>query len=85
MDEIDFSISMLLMANSRMPYKNLAEIFRISVNSIHKRIRSLVDLKIIQGFKARLGFANFPNVSNILMFGIPNIKDKKGEEPIIYA
>ena len=77
MDEIDFTICMLLMANSRMPYKNLTEIFHISVNSIHKRIRSLVDLKIIQGFKARLGFANFPNVSNILMFGIPNIKDKK--------
>ncbi len=77
MDEIDFTICMLLMANSRMPYKNLAEFFHISVNSIHKRIRSLVNLNIIQGFKARLGFANFPNISNILMYGISNIQDKK--------
>lgn len=77
MDEIDFTICMLLMANSRTPYKEFAELFHISVNSIHKRIRSLVDNKIIQSFNARLGFANFPNVSNIIMFGIPNVKDRK--------
>ena len=77
MDEIDFTICMLLMANSRTPYKEFAELFHISVNSIHKRIRSLVDNKIIQSFNARLGFANFPNVSNITMFGIPNVKDRK--------
>jgi DNA-binding Lrp family transcriptional regulator len=90
MDEIDFTICMLLMANSRTPYKEFAELFHISVNSIHKRIRSLVDLKIIQGFKARLGFSNFPNVSNIVMFGNPNVKNKKefmrvlGENEEIY-
>jgi len=77
MDEIDFTICMLLMANSRIPYKEFAELFHISVNSIHKRIRSLVNNKIIQSFNARLGFANFPNVSNIIMFGIPNVKDRK--------
>ena len=90
MDEIDFKICMLLMANSRTPYKEFAELFHISVNSIHKRIRSLVDLKIIQGFKARLGFSNFLNVSNIVMFGIPNVKNQKelmrvlGENENIY-
>jgi DNA-binding Lrp family transcriptional regulator len=90
MDEIDFKICMLLMANSRTPYKEFAELFHISVNSIHKRMRSLVDLKIIQGFKARLGFSNFLNVSNIVMFGIPNVKNQKdlmrvlGENENIY-
>jgi len=90
MDEIDFTICMLLMANSRTPYKKFAELFHISVNSIHKRMKSLVDLKIIQEFKARLGFSNFPNVSNIIMFGIPNVKNKKelmrelGENENIY-
>ncbi|MBY9012366.1 MAG: Lrp/AsnC family transcriptional regulator [Candidatus Lokiarchaeota archaeon] len=90
MDEIDIKICMLLMANSRTPYKEFAELFRISVNSIHKRIRSLVDLKIIQGFKARLGFSNFLNVSNIVMFGIPIVKNQKellrvlGENENIY-
>ena len=77
MDEIDFKISMLLMSNSRTPYKEFADMFHISVNSIHKRIKSLVDSKIIQGFKARLGFANYFNRTNIIMFGIPNAKDKK--------
>ena len=77
MDEIDFTICMLLMANSRTPYKKFAETFHISVNSIHKRIRSLVDSNIIQSFKTRLGFANFPNISNIIMFGVPIVKDKK--------
>jgi len=90
LDEIDFTICMLLMANSRTPYKEFAELFHISVNSIHKRMRSLVDLKIIQGFKARLGFSNFLNVSNIVMFGIPNVKNQKdlmrvlGENENIY-
>ncbi|MHA1669251.1 MAG: winged helix-turn-helix transcriptional regulator [Promethearchaeota archaeon] len=76
MDEIDLKISMLLMANSRTPYKQLADVFHISVNSIHKRVKSLVELGIIKNFKARLGFANFSNISNIVMFGIPTIKDK---------
>jgi DNA-binding Lrp family transcriptional regulator len=50
----------------------------------------LVDLKIIQGFKARLGYSNFLNVSNIVMFGIPNVKNQKellrvlGENENIY-
>lgn len=65
------------MINSRTPYKEFADMFHISVNSIHKRIKSLVDLKIIRGFKARLGFANFFNITNIVMFGIPNAKNKK--------
>lgn len=77
MDEIDFKISKLLMDDSRIPYKDFAEMFHISVNSIHKRIKSLVDLKIIQGFKTGLGFANFANVTNIMLFGIPNAKNKK--------
>ena len=77
MDEIDFKISMFLMDNSRIPYKDFAEMFHISVNSIHKRMKSLVQLKIIQGFKTRLGPANFTNITNIVMFGIPNVKNKK--------
>ena len=69
MDEIDFALSMILMANSRRAYRELAEIFNMSVNSIHKRIKSLVDLGVIQGFRARLGFTNFPGITNIIIFG----------------
>ena len=68
MDEIDISLSMILMANSRTPYKELAEKFDMSVNSIHKRVKSLVDLEVIQGFKAKLGFPNFPGITNIIIF-----------------
>ena len=77
MDEIDFIISKILMVNSRTPYKELADLFHISVNSIHKRIKSLVKNGVIRGFKASLGFANFPNLSNIIMYGFPEVKDKK--------
>ncbi len=81
---------MLLLANSRTPYKQIADVFHISVNSIHKRVKSLVESGIIKNFKARLGFANFPNISNLVMFGIPTVKDKKllmeklGENEFIY-
>lgn len=90
MDEIDISLSMILMANSRTPYKELAEKFDMSVNSIHKRVKSLVDLGVIQGFKAKLGFANFPGITNILIFGLSDIRQKKqlinklGENEYIY-
>ena len=90
MDTIDFSISMLLMVNSRIPYKELAEIFKMSVNSIHKRVKSLVELGVIQNFKTRLGFSNFPNTTNVVMFGTPEGKNKKtlinsiGENECIY-
>jgi DNA-binding Lrp family transcriptional regulator len=90
MDEIDFSLSMTLMANSRIPYKDLAEMFNMSVNSIHKRVKSLVELGIIQGFKAKLGFANFPGITNIVMYGISDFRQKRqlikqlGENEYVY-
>ena len=90
MDEIDISLSMMLIANSRIPYKDLAEKFNMSVNSIHKRINSLVELDIIQAFRARLGFANFPGITNIIIYGVSDIRQKKqlidrlGENEYIY-
>ena len=90
MDEIDISLSMILMANSRIPYKELAEKFDMSVNSIHKRVKSLVDLEVIQGFRAKLGFANFPGITNIIIFGHSDLRQKKqlinklGENEYIY-
>ncbi|MHA1946121.1 MAG: winged helix-turn-helix transcriptional regulator [Candidatus Hodarchaeales archaeon] len=77
MDEIDFTISLMLMANSRTPYSELAGVFGLSVNSIYNRIKSMVNLGIIQNFKTKLSFQNFPNTTNVLMFGRSPIKDKK--------
>ena len=77
MDEIDISLSMSLLANSRIPYKELAERFNMSVNSIHKRVKSLVDLEVIQGFRTKLGFPNFPGITNIVIFGHSELRQKK--------
>jgi DNA-binding Lrp family transcriptional regulator len=61
MDEIDFTISFMLMANSRISYSNIADQFNMSVNSIYKRIKSMVELGIIQSFKTRLSFKTLYN------------------------
>lgn len=74
---IDLTISLMLLANSRISYSELADVFKMSVNSIHKRVKSLVDLGIIQNFRARLGFSYFPNTINLVMFGRTKAKDKK--------
>ncbi|MFW9782491.1 MAG: AsnC family transcriptional regulator [Candidatus Heimdallarchaeota archaeon] len=90
MDAIDISLAMILLANSRIPYKELAEKFEMSVNSIHKRVKSLVELGVIRKFISKLGFANFPRITNIIIFGNSNIKQKKqlinklGENEYIY-
>ncbi|HDZ16868.1 hypothetical protein LCGC14_0657170 [marine sediment metagenome] len=77
MDEIDFTISLLLMANSRTPYSKFAEMFNMSVNSIHKRVKSMVNLGVIKNFNARLGLITFSNYTGILFFGVSKTKDPK--------
>ncbi len=53
MDEIDLIILKKLLENSRLPYRELANITNMSVSSIHNRIKNLVDDKIIGAFIAR--------------------------------
>lgn len=65
------------MANSRTPYSQLAEMFKMSVNSIYKRVKSMVDLGVIKNFNAQLGPIHFPNYTNILFFGVSKTKDPK--------
>ena len=77
MDEIDITISMMLMANSRMPYSDIADMLQMSVNSIHKRVKSLVEIGALQNFQAKLSFFLFPNMVNVLIFGRSPIKNKR--------
>ena len=90
MDEIDITISMMLMANSRMPYTELADTLQMSVNSVHKRVKSLVEIGALQNFHTKLSFFLFPNTANIIMFGESQIKntkslfDKLGKNECIY-
>ena len=53
MDEIDLTILKKLLENSRLTYRELAEITNMSVSATHKRIKNLVDDKIINAFTAR--------------------------------
>jgi len=76
MDEIDFGICMMLVQNSRIPYRDLAELFNMSVNSIHKRIKSMVDSDIIHNFNTKLSYLNFSNPVHIIMFGNSQIENK---------
>jgi DNA-binding Lrp family transcriptional regulator len=78
MDEIDFGICMMLVVNSRIPYRELANTFNMSVNSIHKRIKSLVDKGIIQNFNTKLSQVYFSNSIHAILFGNSNIENTSG-------
>ncbi|MFX1378722.1 MAG: Lrp/AsnC family transcriptional regulator [Promethearchaeota archaeon] len=54
MDEIDLKIILLLMNNSRLAYREISDHLGLSVNAVYKRVQSLIDLRIIQKFAARL-------------------------------
>ena len=73
MDEIDLKIQQILLANSRLTYKELAEKLDMSVSSVHKRIRSMEEDKIITAFNARPSILAL-NYLPILTFGTSTAK-----------
>lgn len=77
MDETDVALSLMLMANSRTSYKELADSFNMSINSIHKRVKSLVELGIIKNFRTSLALPYFKHIINVIFYGITSAKDKK--------
>jgi len=79
MDQIDFTICLMLVWNSRTPYRELAETFKMSVNSIHKRVKAMVNLGVIDKFVTNLNYSAFkPIPSNVVMFGASKAKNVKG-------
>ena len=56
MDEIDLQLALLLLKNSRMPYRKLAEEVELSVNAVHSRIKNLIDSGMIKEFTAQLSY-----------------------------
>ena len=54
MDKEDLKLVLLLMINSRLTYREIADYLGLSVNAVYKRINTLVNLGIIQQFTARL-------------------------------
>jgi DNA-binding Lrp family transcriptional regulator len=65
MDKTDMSLIMLLTANSRLPYTELAEKLNLSVNAVHKRIQTLIETGIIRKFTAKL---SLQSVGAIVVF-----------------
>jgi DNA-binding Lrp family transcriptional regulator len=54
MDEVDLKIILLLMNNSRLSYREISEHLGLSVNAVYKRIQTLIDIRTIEKFTARL-------------------------------
>ncbi len=52
-DEIDLVLSSMLLLNSRTPYRVLADKLGLSVNAVHKRIQSMIEIGVIRGFTAK--------------------------------
>ena len=68
MDETDIILIKHLMANSRTPYRILADKLGLSVSAVHKRIQVLKKAGIIHTFTARINLSTL-NVVEVLVFG----------------
>ena len=68
MDEIDLTILRKLLENSRMTYRELAEITNMSVSAVHKRVKNLVDDGITNAFIARPSLLALKYLS-VILFG----------------
>ena len=73
LDEIDLLIQQKLLANSRITYRELAEITDISVSAVHKRLKKMEEEEIITAYNARPSILAL-NYIPVLIFGISNAK-----------
>ena len=73
MDEIDLIILKKLFENSRLTYRELAEMTNMSVSAVHKRINKLLDGEIIEAFIARPSAIALKYLI-VSIFGISNAK-----------
>ncbi|MCW4004927.1 MAG: winged helix-turn-helix transcriptional regulator [Candidatus Bathyarchaeota archaeon] len=89
MDKTDVILCMMLLANSRLSYRELAEKLNLSVTAVHNRIQDLIDRGIIRKFTARPSIL-VQNAIHILLIGtsransIRNLKPKLENHGSIY-
>jgi DNA-binding Lrp family transcriptional regulator len=72
---------MMLLANSRLSYRELAEKLSLSVTAVHNRIQALIDMGIIRKFTARPGLIT-QNAIHVLIIGVSkasSIRDLKAK------
>ena len=73
MDEIDLLIQQKLLENSRLTYRELAEITDISVSAVHKRLKKMEEEEIITAYNARPSILAL-NYLPVLIFGTSSAK-----------
>lgn len=89
MDKNDVILCQLLLTNSRISYRELADKLDLSVTAVHNRIQALTELGIIRKFTAGLSVLA-QNAIHILIFGaskttsIPALKPKLERQGSIY-
>jgi DNA-binding Lrp family transcriptional regulator len=66
MDKTDVILSLLLLTNSRTPYRDLADKLNLSANAVHKRIQSLIDSNIIRKFTTKISLSALQALTVIL-------------------
>ena len=89
MDKNDVILCQLLLTNSRLSYRELADKLGLSVTAVHNRIQTLIDMGIIRKFTAGLSIVA-QNAIHILIYGISkttsinNLKSKLEKQGSIY-
>ncbi|MCJ7560280.1 winged helix-turn-helix transcriptional regulator [Candidatus Bathyarchaeota archaeon] len=68
MDKTDVILSLLLLANSRLSYRELADTLNLSVTAVHNRIQSLIEAGIIRKFTAKVSILASMAI-HVLIFG----------------
>lgn len=56
LDETDFEIISYLQKNAKTPYKEIAKKMKVSMGTVHTRLKKLEKLKVIRGFSVDLDF-----------------------------
>lgn len=77
MDEIDARICGLLMANSRVPLRELAERLGLSLQAVHRRIQVMQGQGVIKGYPASLSLS-YLNAVVVYIFGSAAAPDLGG-------
>jgi DNA-binding Lrp family transcriptional regulator len=81
MDKVNIVLCQLLLANSRLSYRELADKLNISVTAVHKRIQSLIEMGIIRKFTAKISLSAL-KATQVIIFGeskLPLLYDLKTE------
>jgi DNA-binding Lrp family transcriptional regulator len=68
MDRTDISLCLMLMANSRTPYHELAAKLGLSINAVHKRIGAMTKLGLIRTFTAHPSLASL-GATSVWVYG----------------